>query len=457
MIIENLRTAVSHVALVAAALVSVSVAQAQPNDTYGYGSRGTAMGGAVTADVDDPTGNYYNPAGLARSEHIRLYVNWVYAHHDLQIGGLNSNIDANHGMHAALTVPGNIGDLHFAFGLGLHLPDDAISKSATLPRILPRWELYYSRAQRLYIAANLAIRPVSWLTIGGGIAFSSNSDNELSIRGSIDVVAPALTRVEHSSAINLPSVRYPQVGIQVQATPELSFGLVYRGEVAFRSRLGASVSGRFTTNGQTEDIPVAFQLETLSFSSFQPQQLSLGGSYSITPQFRINAEVTWLNWSAYKSPFGPSSVSLSAQIPQSVMDQFGVMLPENIVGSEEQLVRAYDRFVPRIGIEGTAWEVPDYSLLLRGGFFYENSPFPVQRNDLNVFDTDRLAWSAGAAFTFKNLRPMIDGWLRLEMHAQYCYLPTRTMVKANWADAIGDYQGGGNIFAGGFALELAFR
>ena len=61
-------------AITSAALISVgtflgltSSAAAQPIDTFGMGSRSIAMGGAVTADVEDFTANYYNPAGLARA------------------------------------------------------------------------------------------------------------------------------------------------------------------------------------------------------------------------------------------------------------------------------------------------------------------------------------------------------------------------------------------------------
>lgn len=49
------------------ALASASHARANPLDTFGFGSRGTAMGGAQSADVSDYTAGYYNPAGLARA------------------------------------------------------------------------------------------------------------------------------------------------------------------------------------------------------------------------------------------------------------------------------------------------------------------------------------------------------------------------------------------------------
>ncbi|MFP4672930.1 MAG: OmpP1/FadL family transporter, partial [Desulfohalobiaceae bacterium] len=37
-------------------------------DTYGIGSKATAMGGAFSAYADDPFAVYYNPAGLSQAE-----------------------------------------------------------------------------------------------------------------------------------------------------------------------------------------------------------------------------------------------------------------------------------------------------------------------------------------------------------------------------------------------------
>ncbi|MEM6958675.1 MAG: hypothetical protein AAF645_23540, partial [Myxococcota bacterium] len=48
------------------------IAQATPPDTFGFGSRSTALGGAVAASVEDVSATYYNPAGLARSGNLRI-------------------------------------------------------------------------------------------------------------------------------------------------------------------------------------------------------------------------------------------------------------------------------------------------------------------------------------------------------------------------------------------------
>ena len=94
-----MRTACTAAVLVTLSVLSLSGrALAQPMDTYGLGSRSIAMGGAVTADVQDYSANYYNPAGLVRGSALRLGIGWFGAVHDLQVNGLSSNVDPMHGM-----------------------------------------------------------------------------------------------------------------------------------------------------------------------------------------------------------------------------------------------------------------------------------------------------------------------------------------------------------------------
>src|SRR5262249_49067130 len=110
-------------------LVASSLAHAQPMDTYGMGSRSVAMGGAVTADVEDFSANYYNPAGIVRSHKLRIGAGWFGAFHDLYLDDQNSGVDPVHGAVVGFNVPGNIGDFRFAFGLGVHLNDQRISRT----------------------------------------------------------------------------------------------------------------------------------------------------------------------------------------------------------------------------------------------------------------------------------------------------------------------------------------
>ena len=457
------RTQSLATAMLIACLAFSARASAQPMDTYGMGSRSIAMGGAVTADVEDFSANYYNPAGLVRGTAMRISLGWYGAVHDLRVDGVSSNVDPLHGAVMGLVVPGRIGDFRFAFGLTVHLPDDAVSRTRSLPHAQPRWELYDNRGHRTYLAAHLAIRPFDWLLIGGGISFLSQSANTLTIRGDLNIASPMASHLESSLGANLTTIRYPQIGAQVLATPELSFGLVYRGSFALDNILRAEVGCSTSMPNCAHDAmlhqgALSFRgyldLFTESVNAYVPQQISLGGSWSVTPQFRINAELTWVNWSSYVSPIGTARTTLQIDVPPALAN--AIHIPA-IAGTSPIAANFSDRFVPRLGAEGLAFEDMHLALRVRGGFFYEQTPVPDQTGATNLIDNDRWVWSAGVGLALLDLRPLLDGTLTFDLHFSYAFLPDRTTRKTSLVDTTGDYVAGGHMFIGGLTMEVAFR
>ena len=90
----------------------------------------------------------------------------------LYVNGSNSGVDPVKGLVGGVVVPGRLFRVPFAFGAALFLPDDFLSRVVCLARRTSRGgELYDNRNQLLYVAANLAVSPFSWLQIGGGISF----------------------------------------------------------------------------------------------------------------------------------------------------------------------------------------------------------------------------------------------------------------------------------------------
>lgn len=446
-----------HPLCVALALSLPALAEAQPMDTYGLSSRSVAMGGAVTADVEDVSANYYNPAGLVRGDYMRAGIGWFGAFHELEVDGLDSNVDPVHGLVFGLAIPGSFDrNFRFAFGLGVHLNDDRVSRTRSLPRSRPRWELFDNRPHRTYLAAHLAIELFEIVRIGGGISFLSYSANTLNVRGLLDIVAAdAGSHLEHEIRADLTTIRYPQVGVQVQPIPELSFGAVYRGSFALSTTLIAEVDATIAAGGVVDPFPGFFSILTQSVNAFVPQQVSMAASVTPIPELTLNLEVTWVNWSAYISPVGTSQVVLDLDLPPELRDR--IFIPDNIGGSTPIAANFADRWVPRLGVEGLAYQDPSLEFRVRGGFFYEETPTPPQTGLTNLIDTDRFAFSAGAGWRLTNLRPLLDGFLQFDLHFQYNYLPWRRIEKTSLVDPVGDFAAGGHIFAAGAMMEVGFR
>jgi long-chain fatty acid transport protein len=440
----------------ASVLLFAARASAGPAETFGYGSRSTAMGGAVSADATDVSANYYNPAGLASSDGLKVEIGYVRASYFLKMNGKDNQVDPVRALTFGLVAPGTVKGIPFAFGVALHLPDARVFRVRSLDQEQPRWEMYDNRPQRIYLTTNLAVRPAKWLEIGGGLVYLAATRARLDLTGTLDLSNPSYSELRHEVDADLTSIRYPQAGIRILATDKLRFAAVYRGEF----QLTLDIQARLQALAKLGAVPVPLlvTIETHSVNAFLPQQAVFGGSYDVTDDITFDADVTWVNWSAYKSPVtavaAKTEVTPPAGFPPGLLPQTPaptVVLPPNF----------HDRFVPRFGLE---WRIPltrqgahGHVLSLRGGYFFERSPAPEQTGDTNFVDADRHAFSLGMGIRLHDIVDEIPGDVRFDTHVQYSYLPDRDHAKLSPTSLVGDYRAGGHIWSLGAILGLDFR
>jgi len=419
------------------------------------------MAGAVGGDSIDFSSVYYNPAGLVEAPAVSVAVGYMYAVQNLQVDGLDNDVDDAHGLVGGLVAPGNLFGLPFAFGLAVHLPDDGLSYIKARRQGVPRWELYDTRAQLLYLAVDLAVRPLPWLELGGGIAFLSATRGSFAIRGRADVISPFDSELEHEVDADLTAVRFPQAGLRLLWEGWGALGVTYRGESKLDLAIDAHLEGIVEFAGI--DVPLLYDLEARTISSFTPHQLNVGLSFQRIEDMHINFDLAWLNWSAYASPTAKIKAMLDAKPPPGTPVELpGEPAPTKIVAPEFS-----DRFVPRFGLE---WRVPAggsmrsvhgeqrplVELPIRLGYVFEPSPVPDQIGVTNLIDADRHSLTMGIGASLN--RPVVElpGSVRLDLHAFWSFFPPRELLKDNPADFIGDYEASGQIFGGGGNLEVAF-
>jgi long-chain fatty acid transport protein len=426
---------------------------AGPAETFGFGSRSTALGGAVSADVTDISANFYNPAGLAGAKGLTFEAGYVRTFYDLRMNGKDNRVDPVRGLLFGLVAPGEVAGLPFAFGVGLHLPDDRVFRVRSLDQEQPRWEMFDNRPQRIFMSANLAIKPFKWLEVGGGMVFLAATRARLDITGQINVASPKESELRHEVDADLTSIRYPQAGVRVHANDKLRFAAVYRGEFQLTLDIAARLDVQAQALGLT--VPLLTYITTNSVNAFLPQQAVLGTSYDPHKNWTIDFDVTWINWGRYKSPvtavnaqtkFDPPPGFPPSLVPEKPAPT--VILPPNF----------QDRFVPRLGVEGR-FPLGNRGHVFAGrvGYFFERSPIPEQSGGTNFVDADRHAFSAGMGVTLKDVSQEIPGDVRFDMHAQYSHLPERLTMKASPATGIGDYRAGGSIWSLGFTTGLVFK
>ncbi|MFI5300047.1 MAG: OmpP1/FadL family transporter [Polyangiales bacterium] len=451
----------TRAALVVSALVVAGVTLtmsrrvlAGPTETYGFFSRSTALGGAVSADATDSSANFYNPAGLAGASGLSFDVGYVRADPHLAINGRDTDVDPVHGLVFGLVAPGRIGTIPFAFGVGLHLPDDRVFRVRSLDQLQPRWELYDNTPQRIYLSANVAVEPFPGFQIGGGLTFLASTSASLSITGGLDIADVSSSRMRHEVDASLQSVRYPEAGVRITPHKRLRLAGVYRGEF----QLDLNIDARVMLDAQALGLTVPFLalIHTASVNAFLPRNVVVGASWDASDDVTVDADLTWVQWSAYKSPVTAVDATTKLDAPPGFPAS---LVPTSPAPTIVEAPRFADRIVPRVGVE---WRLPlgprahGHRLALRAGYFYERSPVPAQSGGTNFVDADRHAFSAGLGVVLHALGAISPGDLRLDVHAQWSVLPERTFEKSSAADLVGDYSASGTIVSVGTTLGVTF-
>jgi long-subunit fatty acid transport protein len=443
-------------ALALSSLVVGGEARANPLDAFGFGSRGTAMGGAAAADVSDFSASYYNPAGLAKARGFEMSIGYFRADHFLSMNGLSSGVDPVKGVVGGAVVPGKVYGLPFAIGVGLHLPDDRLTRVRALAQDQPRWELYDNRNQRLWFGVNAAISPFPWLQIGGGVTFMAATLATLDISGHIDLIEPTDSSLRHQVQADLKSVTYPDFGARVEITKSFAMALVYRGQFGLDLNVKANVKAGIGAGAAGDITTLALGLQTDTIDSFLPQQMVLGGSWKVTDDLRANLDVTWVNWGAYVPPVTQIETQLSVPLPPGTTLPGGIMAPTTPAPTVVTPLSIHDTFVPHVGVEWRALARPTWEGFVRGGYEYDRSPIGAQTGTTNYVDRDRHAISAGFGVRLIAPGQLLPGDVRFDVHSQLSVLPTQTTTKNDPSDLVGAYTAGGHIWNVGMMATVGF-
>ncbi|MBM4374643.1 MAG: hypothetical protein FJ095_06135 [Deltaproteobacteria bacterium] len=451
-----------------ATLATVLVVNAAPPsayaalpEAYGLGSRAAAMAGAVGADASDFSAVAYNPAGVVAAKGVSLSVGYTANLQELVSNGRDNDVDDVRGIVAGLVVPGTLARVPFAFGVAVHVPDGGLSFLKARRQEAPRWELYDTRQQLLFLAATLALRPVPWLEVGGGVGFLSATRGAFGIRGRAELTAPFDSQLEHEVDADLTAVRYPLVGARVRDGRWGSVGVSYRGASKLDLALGARLAGTVSLAGL--DVPLLYELEARTFSAFTPQTVVASFSFQRVPSLHLNLDLAWVNWSAYESPVARIQASLDVTPPPGTP----VTVPASPAPTVPLAPAFRDRIVPRVGAE---WRLgvgerrvavhgevrPAFEVPLRAGYAYEATPVPEQRRVTTFLDADRHTVSLGAGLAAHRPFAVLAGSLTLDLHASLGILPERRTVKESPADFRGDVAMRGTIVGLGLTSGVVF-
>ena len=426
-------------------LLSVSAPlRATPVDSLGLGARAKALAGAVAADARDYSANYYNPSQLAFVESVQIGLGYTQTELDLTYGEKPAKLPPAQAWVVGVVAPGSIADIPVAFGVAAYLPVGHLSKNRTIREGDPYWVFYEGRLQLLYTSVNIAVRPLAWWSLGLGTATLTTTKGGFEIRGT--TVVPQGDRSEYESDLrhqvdaDLISLRYPQYSMTLAPHPESRIGLCYREQADVDTRIEAVLDTEI--DGTVIQIPLRYDILVTSVRMFIPRQLNL--ALAFTPgAWSFEVDLTWYDWSRYRSPVGSTTSSYEAELPEGVtLDLPATPAPPALADP-----RFRDRVVPRLGIEHRLPLTGSLELPLRIGYVYEASPVPPQSGRTNFLDSDRHLLSMGAGAWWSGFDPILSGMLRTDFAVQFGLLERRSQTKADRASGLGSFAIDGHFWA----------
>jgi long-subunit fatty acid transport protein len=406
-----------------ACVVSVST-RADPLQLYGYGPRAEAMGGAMTAEANDFTAVFYNPALLTRLTKANFGVSFQFHRLTPEVTPkelskpLNcaqcvppDNVGTSIGF--VLPLPGKV-QHRVAIGVGLYLPTSTLVRVNAPNAALPYWYRYNGNLERFALNLGVGIKITDWLQVGAGASILANLQGRVGGGGGATTKVDLFSRnvkVKELDA-SLTTRVSPTFGVLVTPTKSLRLGVTYR----YESQL-------------TVTIPAVVDLEGIgtlllvvnAIAHYSPHQVSFGAAWDITNQLTVTLDGEYQHWSTAPSPY----VSLNVDLAGPTLAALGIDKALDLTSPATQ-----PGFVNTLGFRlGGEYRVSDRFSARLGGF-YRPTPVPLQNTTgSNLLDGNAIGLAAGIGFSFPDPLEILAHPIQIDLAGQATFILPREATK----------------------------
>jgi long-chain fatty acid transport protein len=413
-------------------MVGVSpAAWANEFESLGFGPRAISMGDAVTADANDYTAVWYNPAMLVTRKDLNFGLSFNYQHLGSQVAtqdpSQQANLDCSHctpndslGFSTGILFPlGGKVKNRVAIGLGLYLPIERLLRTEAPDPNSPFWYLYTGSPERITVVGAIAVRVTDTLMVGGGVQqLADLIGSGATVQVDLFAKQVGLRQIDSHLAVR----NAPIAGVMWQPLPQLRLGASYRAEMSLLYSIPASVT--LTGIGQLD-----FTVQGLVH--YSPHTFNAGVAYDIRPNLTATLDGTFALWSRAPSPYMNLDMSLAGPTLTALglAGALDLASPRQAPGFKNTLA----------GHAGMEYRWSD-RLAARGGVFFRPSPVPRQDTQLtNILDADTLGVAAGIGFAFEDPLEVFVAPIHIDAAVQGAFLFNRTANKDSTVDSVPPY------------------
>lgn len=407
------------------ALLRARDASANPEDTFGAGSRAAAMAGAVTAAAASYDACHYNPAALSHVRGPEAGIGFLAYRPFLRINDEDSSANRARalvafGFASPIPLGRGLDDLLF-LGVDAMLPGLSLYSIRAFPRSEPHFPFLEDRNRRLVLNAAIAVRPLRWLAIGAGFSLLPH------VAGDVRVDFAGTGDRSHTN-VDVTAHLSPNVGVLVRPVPALAVALVWRGANRTRLRIPTSVD-------VAEIPPIRLNVEATEYAT--PHQIALGVSWEVRPVL-VSLDIIY----SFYRQFEQSSPIVT------LYDSSGAVTKVQSVADPG----FHDAVSVRAGAE---WHVRG-PWRLRAGLAFVQSPVPAQEGESNLLDGHRFTAAAGAGL---DIGAAGGPPIRVDAHLAWTGMVSNRDEKMIVDPANPGYptiRGSGSILSGGLDVKVRF-
>ncbi len=327
--------------------------------------RATGMALAMTGHVNDASGIFFNPAGIAQGKglDVRVGATLIAPHFKVTpVGGAPQSprvdlvplphIYAAYGITDQITV--GLG-FFIPYGLALHYPQDFAGRS-----------VISDASFRSYVFNPTVAFRDDWVRLAAGLQVA---------RGTVELSRDLALPGGQTGSIDVGGGDWGiggNLGLQISAIPEmLTFGAFYR------STFSLGINGRADFSGVNDPaLQTTLRDQPATARFVLPDQLGAGVAYRPISKLLVDFDLVYFGWQRFRD--------------------LTIQFPEDPALLDRQPKQWHHGFQYRLGAEYAL----DPKWQIRAGLIYDESPAPRQTLSPDVPDSDRFNIAAGGSFLF---------------------------------------------------------